>query len=155
MPAPALEPEEDPHVRHFDRSAQTRPRHGSAAPRLAIPFAIISPAIPTTRFALATTSRICLPASANNCWAWSIFIATIRQRTPKSCRCWATRELAKRICCIRSSTAQESGWQLLVTPGTYQKDTDFLEYLLFQVIDTLLGGGTQHGHGRCNSSAMT
>src|SRR5262252_5714463 len=40
---------------------------------------------------------------------------------------------------------QESGWQLLVTPGTYQKDTDFLEYLLFQVIDTLLGGGTQHG----------
>src|SRR5580704_7454501 len=39
----------------------------------------------------------------------------------------------------------ETGWQLLVTPGTYQKDTDFLEYLLFQVIDTLLGGGTQHG----------
>src|SRR6266446_6658215 len=22
-------------------------------------------------------------------------------------------------------------WQMLVTPGTYQKDTDFLEYLLF------------------------
>src|SRR6516165_6056211 len=40
---------------------------------------------------------------------------------------------------------QESGWQLLVTPGTYQKDAEFLEYLLFQVIDTLLGGGTQHG----------
>src|SRR5579862_3192754 len=40
---------------------------------------------------------------------------------------------------------QDTGWQLLVTPGTYQKDTDFLEYLLFQVIDTLLGGGTQHG----------
>src|SRR5947208_12385518 len=40
---------------------------------------------------------------------------------------------------------QESGWQLLVTPGTYQKDSEFLEYLLFQVIDTLLGGGTQHG----------
>src|SRR5438128_1465891 len=39
----------------------------------------------------------------------------------------------------------DSGWQLLVTPGTYQKDTDFLEYLLFQVIDTLLSGGTQHG----------
>ncbi len=35
--------------------------------------------------------------------------------------------------------------QLLVTPGTYQKDTDFLEYLLFQVIDTLLGGGKQKG----------
>jgi hypothetical protein len=34
-------------------------------------------------------------------------------------------------------------WQLLVTPGTYQKDSDFLEYLLFQVIDTLLGGGKQ------------
>lgn len=39
----------------------------------------------------------------------------------------------------------DAGWQLLVTPGTYQKDADFLEYLLFQVIDTLLGGGTQHG----------
>jgi hypothetical protein len=36
-------------------------------------------------------------------------------------------------------------WQLLVTPGTYQKDTEFLEYLLFQVIDTLLGGGKQRG----------
>jgi hypothetical protein len=39
----------------------------------------------------------------------------------------------------------EGAWQLLVTPGTYQKDTDFLEYLLFQVIDTLLGGGKQKG----------
>jgi hypothetical protein len=39
----------------------------------------------------------------------------------------------------------ETGWQLLVTPGTYQKDSDFLEYLLFQIIDTLLGGGIQHG----------
>jgi hypothetical protein len=38
---------------------------------------------------------------------------------------------------------KEGAWQLLVTPGTYQKDTDFLEYLLFQVIDTLLGGGKQ------------
>jgi hypothetical protein len=37
----------------------------------------------------------------------------------------------------------EGAWQMLVTPGTYQKDTDFLEYLLFQVIDTLLGGGRQ------------
>src|SRR5262245_15552959 len=37
----------------------------------------------------------------------------------------------------------EGAWQLLVTPGTYQKDTEFLEYLLFQVIDTLLGGGRQ------------
>lgn len=39
----------------------------------------------------------------------------------------------------------EGGWQMLVTPGTFQKDTDFLEYLLFQVIDTLLGGGKQRG----------
>jgi hypothetical protein len=39
----------------------------------------------------------------------------------------------------------EGTWQLLVTPGTYQKDTDFLEYLLFQLIDTLLGGGKQKG----------
>ncbi len=36
-------------------------------------------------------------------------------------------------------------WQLLVTPGVYQKDTDFPEYLLFQIIDTLLGGGKQAG----------
>src|SRR5580700_9584228 len=39
----------------------------------------------------------------------------------------------------------EGAWQLLVTPGTYQKDTDFLEYLLYQLIDTLLGGGKQKG----------
>jgi hypothetical protein len=39
----------------------------------------------------------------------------------------------------------DGAWQLLVTPGSYQKDTDFLEYLLFQVIDTLLGGGKQKG----------
>jgi hypothetical protein len=40
---------------------------------------------------------------------------------------------------------QEEAWQLLVTPGVYQKDSEFLEYLLFQVIDTLLGGGRQKG----------
>src|SRR5213595_2086230 len=40
---------------------------------------------------------------------------------------------------------QEGAWQLLVTPGVYQKDSEFLEYLLFQVIDTLLGGGKQRG----------
>src|SRR5258708_8329094 len=39
----------------------------------------------------------------------------------------------------------ETARQMLVTPGTYQKDADFLEYLLFQVIDTLLGGGKQKG----------
>src|SRR3954447_17564406 len=37
----------------------------------------------------------------------------------------------------------EGSWQFLVTPGTYQKDSEFLEYLLFQLIDTLLGGGKQ------------
>jgi hypothetical protein len=37
----------------------------------------------------------------------------------------------------------DGAWQLLVTPGTYQRDSDFLEYLLFQLIDTLLGGGKQ------------
>jgi hypothetical protein len=37
------------------------------------------------------------------------------------------------------------GRQLLVTPGTYQKGADFLEYVLFQIIDTLLGGGKQRG----------
>ncbi len=39
----------------------------------------------------------------------------------------------------------ETSWQLLVTPGVYQRDTEFLEYLLFQIIDTLLGGGRQKG----------
>lgn len=39
----------------------------------------------------------------------------------------------------------EGAWQMLVSPGTYQRDTEFLEYLLFQVIDTLLGGGKQKG----------
>src|ERR1700746_3296733 len=39
----------------------------------------------------------------------------------------------------------DGAWQMLVTPGTYQKDTEFLEYLLFQTIDTLLGGGRQKG----------
>lgn len=37
----------------------------------------------------------------------------------------------------------EGNWQLLVSPGSYQKDSDFLEYLLFQMLDTLLGGGKQ------------
>lgn len=39
----------------------------------------------------------------------------------------------------------EGSWQLLVTPGIYQKGSEFLEYLLFQLIDTLLGGGKQKG----------
>src|ERR1700688_2367029 len=39
----------------------------------------------------------------------------------------------------------ENAWQLLVTPGVYQKDTDFLEYMLYQIVDTLLGGGRQKG----------
>jgi hypothetical protein len=39
----------------------------------------------------------------------------------------------------------DGAWQLLVTPGTYQRDTEFMEYLLFQVIDTLLGGAKQKG----------
>ncbi|HMP03848.1 MAG TPA: hypothetical protein PKD86_18770 [Gemmatales bacterium] len=38
-----------------------------------------------------------------------------------------------------------TGWQLLVTPGTFQKGTDFAEYVLFQLIDTLLGGSRQRG----------
>src|SRR5882762_5371312 len=44
---------------------------------------------------------------------------------------------------IKHGTA--GAWQLLVTPGVYQKDTDFLEYMLYQIIDTLLGGGKQKG----------
>jgi hypothetical protein len=40
---------------------------------------------------------------------------------------------------------QTGAWQLLVTPGTFQKDAEFLEYLLFQIIDTLLGGAIQNG----------
>ncbi len=45
----------------------------------------------------------------------------------------------------RGEPAEHAGRQLLVTPGTYQKGTDFLEYLLYQIIDTLLGGGKQRG----------
>jgi len=41
------------------------------------------------------------------------------------------------------SRGGQLGDQLLVTPGTYQKGADFLEYLLYQIIDTLLGGGKQ------------
>jgi hypothetical protein len=37
------------------------------------------------------------------------------------------------------------GRQLVVTPSTYQKGCDFAEFVLFQMIDTLLGGGTQGG----------
>ncbi len=40
---------------------------------------------------------------------------------------------------------QGNDWQLLVTPGTYQRGSEFLEYVLFQIIDTLLGGGKQRG----------
>jgi hypothetical protein len=39
----------------------------------------------------------------------------------------------------------DGGCQLVVTPGVYQKDTDFLEFLLFQTVDTLLGGSRQRG----------
>ena len=39
----------------------------------------------------------------------------------------------------------EGAWQLLVTPGIYQKDNNFIEYLLYQVIDTMLGGHKQKG----------
>src|SRR5580698_9957195 len=39
----------------------------------------------------------------------------------------------------------DGAWQMLVTPGVYQNDSDFLEYLLFQILDTLLGGGQQRG----------
>src|SRR5262249_24951962 len=39
----------------------------------------------------------------------------------------------------------EGAWQLLVTPGVYQKVTDFVEDLLYQIVDTLLGGGRQKG----------
>src|SRR5439155_16906772 len=51
----------------------------------------------------------------------------------------------------------DAAWQLLVTPGTYQKDTDFLEYLLFQMIDTILGGGKQKGRRplECVSEELT
>src|ERR1051325_9733251 len=40
---------------------------------------------------------------------------------------------------------EQGAWQLLITPGTFQKDTDILEYLLFQIIDTMLGGGKLKG----------
>lgn len=40
---------------------------------------------------------------------------------------------------------EHGGRQLLVTPGIYQRDTEFLEFLLYQTVDTLLGGGRQRG----------
>src|SRR6266446_5750975 len=45
---------------------------------------------------------------------------------------------------------QHDAGQLLITPGTFQKDTDFLEYRLFQIIDTLLGGGKLKGQRPLN-----
>src|SRR5438552_1617794 len=39
----------------------------------------------------------------------------------------------------------DGAWQLLVTPGVYQKGTDFVEFLLYQIVDTMLGGGRQKG----------
>ena len=107
--------------------------------------ATTSPATPTTRSAPATTSPSCSPPSATSSSASSTCTATTRRRTRRSSRSSATRAPARRTCCTRSSTAATGGWQLLVTPGIYQKDTDFLEYLLFQIIDTLLGGGKQKG----------
>ncbi|MBX7105588.1 MAG: hypothetical protein K1X57_16005 [Gemmataceae bacterium] len=44
---------------------------------------------------------------------------------------------------IKHSTGDSR--QLLVAPGVYQRDTEFLEYLLYQLVDTLLGGGRQRG----------
>lgn len=41
--------------------------------------------------------------------------------------------------------AETNSRQLLVAPGVYQRDTEFLEYLLYQLVDTLLGGGRQRG----------
>jgi len=37
----------------------------------------------------------------------------------------------------------------------YQKDTDFLEYMLYQIVDTLLGGGRQKGVRRWTTSATS
>src|SRR5260370_656535 len=42
--------------------------------------------------------------------------------------------------------ASEGAWQLLVPPGTFQKDPDFLESLLFQMIDTRLSGALVAEH---------
>lgn len=39
----------------------------------------------------------------------------------------------------------EGNGQILVTPAVYQPGADFLEYLLFQTVDTLLGGARQKG----------
>ena len=49
----------------------------------------------------------------------------------------------------------EDSWQLLVTPGTYQRDTEFLEYLLFQLIDRCWAAASRRGPGRWSSSARS
>ena len=65
--------------------------------------------------------------------------------TRKWCRCWATRGPARRICSTRSSTAPRRRGSCWSRREPIRRDADFLEYLLFQVIDTLLGGGKQKG----------
>ena len=49
----------------------------------------------------------------------------------------------------------EGAWQLLVTPGTYQKDTEFLEYLLFQSSTRCWAAASRRAPGRWSSSASS
>ena len=85
------------------------------------------------------------PRAAISFSAWWISIATTPARTRKSCRSSATRARGKTHLLHSIKHGTDGAWQLLVTPGVYQKDTDFLEYMLYQIIDTLLGGGRQKG----------
>ena len=93
--------------------------------------------------ARATTSPSCTPPSATCCTRSLTCTATTPRRTRKSSRCWGTRGAGKTHLLHSIKHGGGSAWQMLVTPGVYQKESDFLEYLLFQILDTLLGGGRQ------------
>ena len=85
----------------------------------------------------------CSPTNANNCSVSSICIATSRQTHSEVVPVLGNKGAGKTHLLHSIKHGGEDSWQLLVTPGTYQRDTEFLEYLLFQFIDTLLGGGKQ------------
>ena len=123
------------------RSLPERAWKRCAAP--AIRSATTSRATPTTRFAPATTSPSCSPGSAQQL----LGVVDLYRYAPSThsevVPVLGNKGSGKTHLLHSIKHGPEGTWQLLVTPGTYQRDVDFLEYLLFQVIDTLLGGGRQ------------
>ena len=133
-----------PHVRSRHRPTRRRPCPRRPA-RAGNPFRNYFARNPDDEVCAATTSPSCSPPSATSCSASSTCTATTRRRTPRSCPILGNKGAGKTHLLHSIKHGADGAWQLLVTPGVYQKDTDFLEYLLFQIIDTLLGGGKQKG----------